>query len=248
MYLFPCICSGKSSCHTVIWAILLYCIAHVSAEARARSRRSPVEWRPRAQSQPNLCRGGRPRWAPASDIPHVRYFQWDYSSYSQGTLEYGCYLLPVCTNWVRRRFNLDWEYADLVVPWPSNLCQLRNFKMFLKSVINCSMLQHYLRLQCKVWVIVSLCWCVRCMTGNDGGDVGIDIIGNTPLSSPLHNHIVLQNYFLWERHGILFKAQTWNSLTMHILKIASFVMTCPWSNRLCMPQGRSFLSIIYWLN
>ena len=71
-------------------------------------------------------------------------------------------------------------------------------EMFLKSVINCSfsMLQHYLRLQCKVWVIVSLCWCVRCMTGNDDGDGGIDIIGNTPLSSPLHNHIVLQNYFL----------------------------------------------------
>ena len=53
------------------------------------------------------------------------------------------------------------------------------------------------------------------MTGNDGGDGGIGIIGNTPLSSPLHNHIVLQNYFLGERHGILFKAQTWNSLTIH---------------------------------
>ena len=71
------------------------------------------------------------------------------------------------------------------------------------------MLQHYLRLQCKVcMMIVSLSWCAPCMTGNDDGDGGIDIIGNTPLSSPLHNHIVLQNYFLGERHGILFKAQT----------------------------------------
>ena len=70
MYLFKCFASA----HTVILSEL-YCIAHVSAEARARSRRSPVEWRPRAQSLPNLRRGGRPRWAPACDIPHVRYFQ-----------------------------------------------------------------------------------------------------------------------------------------------------------------------------
>ena len=69
MYLFTC----YASAHTVTLSEL-FCIAHVSAEARARSRRSPVEWRPRAQSQPNLRRGGRPRWAPACDNPHVRYF------------------------------------------------------------------------------------------------------------------------------------------------------------------------------
>ena len=119
MYLFTCICSGKSSCHTVIWAILLYCIAHVSAEARAGSRRSPVEWRPRAQSQPNLRRGGRPRWAPACDIPHVRYFQWDYRLQFLQSGNTGVWLLSTL-NWVRSR--LDWDYGDLVlvVPWPSN--------------------------------------------------------------------------------------------------------------------------------
>ena len=62
MYLFTC----YASAHTVILSEL-FCRAHVSAEARARSRCSPVEWRPLAQSQPNLSRGGRPRWAPASD-------------------------------------------------------------------------------------------------------------------------------------------------------------------------------------
>ena len=62
MYLFTC----YASAHTVILSEL-FCRAHASAEARARSRCSPVEWRPLAQSQPNLGRGGRPRWAPASD-------------------------------------------------------------------------------------------------------------------------------------------------------------------------------------
>ena len=60
------------------------------------------------------------------------------------------------------------------------------------------------------------------MTGNDGGDAGIDIIGNTPLSSSLHTHIVLQNYFLGERHWILFTALTLLKFLDHILKIASF--------------------------
>ena len=98
--------------------------------------------------------------------------------------------------------------------------------MFLKSVINCPFPCFQLRLQLKVWVIVSLCRCVRCMhggmTGNDGGDAGIDIIGNTPLSSSLHTHIVLQNYFLGERHWILFTALTLLKFLDHILKIASF--------------------------
>ena len=97
MYLFTC----YASAHTVILSEL-FCRAHVSAEARARSRCSPVEWRPLAQSQPNLGRGGRPRWAPASDsglgmLDTFSQITVD-SSYIMETLEYGCYLLSVCTN------------------------------------------------------------------------------------------------------------------------------------------------------